>query len=334
MHHQWPRGVTVVVTIDDIRAAEQRLRAGPNPIVATPCVLSPALSEHTGGEVYLKHEQMQRTGSFKYRGALNKLRVLRERGITTGVVAASSGNHGLAVATAARATGFTATIYVPESADAAKQAAIRAAGATLRTVAGDALAGEIEARRVAAEEGCPFVSPYNDADVMAGQGTIGLELLTQCPDADVVVVAVGGGGLSGGIATAMRSMGSHARFAGVWPEVARSMYECLQAGRIIDVAEQDTLSDGTAGGVEPGAITFDVLGRMLDERWLVPETDIASAMRWLAAEEHLLVEGAAALAVAPLLQRRAELAGQRVVAILCGRNIHIDRFLSAIATPA
>ena len=304
----------------------------PGAAVRTPLVASPALGAITGAEVFIKHEQMQRTGSFKYRGALNKLRTLREQGCVSDIVAASSGNHGLAVASAAAVTGYRATIYVPAKADPAKLTAIEAAGARLELVeADDGLVAELTARRVAEERGAVFVSPYNDTDVMAGQGTIGLEILDDCPDVDLVVAAVGGGGMLGGIATAMRGAGSSARFAAVWPEVACSMHRCLEAGEIIDVDEATTLSDGTAGGVEPGAVTFDVLRDVLDHRWLVAEKDIAAAMRWLATHEHLLVEGAAALAVAPLLAARPELKGQRVAVVLCGRNVHIDRFLAVMA---
>ena len=322
---------SVTIPLQAIQAADQRCRRAPHAIERTPCVPSPRLSALADADVFLKHEQVQRTGSFKYRGALNKLRGLREHGVNASIVAASSGNHGLAVATAAAATGFAATIYVPESADPAKQAAIRAAGGRLETVAGDPLAAELLARDVAARDGGVFVSPYNDLDVMAGQGTIGLELAEQCPDLDMVVVAVGGGGLMGGLASAMIGVGRRVEFAGVWPRVACSMYRCLQAGAIIEVDEATTISDGTAGGVEPGAITFDVLAAVLDHRWLVDEVDIARAMRWLAVEEHLMVEGSAALAVAPLLARRAELVGKRIAVVLCGRNVHFDRFISTVA---
>ncbi|MEL7539075.1 MAG: threonine/serine dehydratase [Pseudomonadota bacterium] len=319
-----------MINVNDIAAADQRCRDGEHAIFETPLTPSPMLSAICNADVYLKHEQMQRTGSFKYRGALNTLLLARERGASPAVVAASSGNHGLAVATAARATGFTATVYVPATADPAKLAAIQGAGAMLETVDGDSLQAELTAREVASRAGNLFISPYNDPDVVAGQGTIGLELMRQCSTADRVIVAVGGGGLMSGIATAMRESGSSAKFVGVWPEVACSMYRCLEAGKIIDVAEDVTLSDGTAGGVEQGAITFGLLASLLDERWLISERAIGEAMRWLAQNEHLLVEGSAAMAVAPLLAARTELAGRRVVVVLCGRNIALERFLAAV----
>ncbi|MEM1263430.1 MAG: threonine/serine dehydratase [Pseudomonadota bacterium] len=307
-----------------------RCRRGPNAVVATPCIPSPSLSALSGADVYLKYEHCQRTGSFKYRGALNKLRLLVETGQGASIIAASSGNHGLAVATAAKVCGLAATVYVPASADPAKQQAIRAAGATLKTVDGDSLQAELTARRVADEHGAVFVSPYNDLDVVAGQSTIGAELLNQCPEVDTVIAAVGGGGLLSGIGSALRGGGSSAELIGVWPTVACSMHRCLEAGRIIDVAEQPTWSDGTAGGVEAGAVTFALLATLLDRQWLVDEDEIAAAMRWLAIHEHMIVEGSAALAVAPLLARREELLGKRVVAVLCGRNIDFERFQRAM----
>ncbi len=323
-----------MVLSEAIEEADERCRATDAPIVTTPCVPSPALSAISGADVWFKHEQLQHTGSFKYRGALNKLLLAKARGGNVPIIAASSGNHGLAVARAALATGQAATVYVPEDADPSKKAGIQAAGATLETVSGDALEAELTARDAAEQRNGLFVSPYNDADVMAGQGTIGLELVRQLGDFDTVLAAVGGGGMLGGIGSALAGVGSRATCVGVWPKVACSMYRCLEAGEIIAVDEAPTLSDGTAGGVEPGAITFDVLSGLLEHQWLVSEADIARAMRWLADAEHLMLEGAAALAVAPLLAAKPELVGRRIVVILCGRNIALARFLAVIESAA
>ncbi|MEM8984550.1 MAG: threonine/serine dehydratase [Pseudomonadota bacterium] len=320
----------MMLTNERMAAARERCVRQPDAVVATPCVHSRALSGASGADVYLKYEHCQRTGSFKYRGALNKLRQLIEQQMAPTIVAASSGNHGLAVATAAKVCGLSAIVYVPASADPAKQRAIAAAGATLITVEGDSLLAELTARRAAEDRDAVFVSPYNDIDVVAGQSTIGSELLEQCPDADMVIAAVGGGGLLSGIGSAMRAGGSQAAFVGVWPAVACSMYRCLQAGQVINVAEAPTWSDGTAGGVEPGAVTLPILADVLDEQWLVDEDRITAAMRWLAIHEHMIVEGSAALAVAPLLERHPAVQGKRVIAVLCGRNIDYERFQTAL----
>ena len=255
-----------------IRQAHER-RA--NNVLTTPLQHSPALSAQYGLDLYLKCEHIQTTGSFKFRGASNKLRLVKEDGSKGSVIAASSGNHGQAVALAARDAGIEARIFVPAAASPAKMAAIQAYGARLELVEGDSLAAEKHARSVAEQEGKTFVSPYNDFEVIAGQGTIGVELLEQLADFDAVFVSVGGGGLISGIGAAIKSERPNAELVGCWPENSPAMHECLKRGEIVDVAEESTLSDGTAGGIEPGTVTFELCRQYVDRRVLVSEAAIA-----------------------------------------------------------
>lgn len=281
-------------------------------------------------ELFLKCEHLQHTGSFKLRGAVNRLQHLTSQERARGVVAASTGNHGQGVARAAGALGVEATVYVPEAAAPVKIEPMRALGAKVMAVPGDGLAAELAAR-AAAESSCQvFVSPYNDPLVVAGQGTIGLEIDAALPELDAVFVSVGGGGLISGIGAWLKHRQPDIRIYGCWPENAPTMARCLERGEIFEVAESATLSDGTAGGVEPDAITFDSCRTWVDEHVFVSEAEIGAALATLASEERWIVEGAAGVALAGCLQRTSALTGQRVAVVLCGRNIDFARFLAAI----
>jgi len=301
-----------------------------NNVLTTPLQHSPALSAQYGLDLYLKCEHIQTTGSFKFRGASNKLRLVKEDGSKGSVIAASSGNHGQAVALAARDAGIEARIFVPAAASPAKMAAIQAYGARLELVEGDSLAAEKHARSVAEQEGKTFVSPYNDFEVIAGQGTIGVELLEQLADFDAVFVSVGGGGLISGIGAAIKSERPNAELVGCWPENSPAMHECLKRGEIVDVAEESTLSDGTAGGIEPGTVTFELCRQYVDRRVLVSEAAIARAMHDVALQERWIVEGAAGVAIAGVAELADKYRGKRVVAVVCGRNITLAKFLAAV----
>ena len=290
----------------------------------TPVVQSLALSEATGAEVWFKCENLQVTGSFKVRGATSKLLSLDATARQRGVIAASSGNHGIAVAHAGKTLGIGVAVYVPSFASAAKVAAMRRLGATVETYGTDGLDTELEARRVAASHDRAYVSPYNDAAVVAGQGTLGVELRRQLDGIDAVVVAVGGGGLIGGVAADLKHHLPHVRMIGAQPANSRVMIESLRVGEVLDIPSQPTLSDGTAGGVEPDSITFP-LCRMLVDHWVtIEEADIATAMRHVIEVEHLLIEGAAGVAVAALSQLAGSVSG-RVVVVLCGANLTAAR---------
>jgi threonine dehydratase len=301
-------------------------------VAVTPLERSTGLSAAFGCDVFLKHDQMQSVGSFKIRGATNKIRCVSQRGRPARVLTASTGNHGLAAARAGALAGVGVTVYVHSSAVPSKMAGIRALGAELVVVDGPPIEAELAARRRAEEEGLIYISPYNDLDVIAGQGTLGVELLEQQPDLDAVFIAVGGGGLIGGVGTAVKARNPRVRLVGVWPEASPCMLRSLEAGKIIPVEEHDTLSDATAGAVEPGSVTFPLCQAVIDEKVSVSEAEIASAMRQLAMVEHVMVEGAAGVALAGLAQRAQAFRGRKVAVVLCGRNIELPTYIAAVSS--
>ncbi|MGH8181303.1 MAG: threonine/serine dehydratase [Steroidobacteraceae bacterium] len=292
---------------------------------------SSALSARLGCEVLLKCEHLQPTGSFKVRGATNKIRLLGEDARRAGVTTASTGNHGQAVARAGSLAGVPVTVFVAASTVRSKMDAIRRLGATLSIIDGPPLDAELAARRSATEQGKTYVAPYNDLDVMAGQGTLGVELSEQAPQLDAVFISVGGGGLIGGVGTALEHLSPNTRVVGVWPENSPCLLRALEAGRLFEVPESPTLSDGTAGGIEPGSVTFPICQSVIDTTLTVSEAEIAAAMRDVAATDHWIVEGAAGVALAGLLQVASAWQGRSVAVVLCGRNIALETFLGAIA---
>lgn len=306
----------------EITAAEGRIR----PYVReTPVDESTALGQATGARVLLKMEHLQLTGSFKLRGAMNRLLSLTPDEKKKGIVTASSGNHGAAVAYGLKALGCAGVIFVPENASPAKVANIRACGAEVRTHATDSGVTEIFARRHAEETSRVYISPYNDPVVVAGQGTIGAELARQADRIDALFVALGGGGLISGIAGYLKESGRNVEVVASSPENSAVMHHSAAAGRILEMESKPTLSDGTAGAVEPGAITLDLCRRLVDRYVLVSESEIRDAMRLIIDRHHTLIEGAAGVAVAGLLKERDRLAGKNVVVILCGANISRER---------
>jgi len=272
---------------------------------------------------WLKLEHLQETGSFKLRGATNKILGLSPEQLASGVVAASSGNHGVAVATALAGVGARGTVYVPETVSRAKAAKLERLGAEVRRIGDDALVAEQEARRYAEHTGRVYVSPYNDLDVVAGQGTVGVELLEQVPDLDAVLVTVGGGGLVAGIAAWLRVHRPPVRIVGCLPERSPVMSECLRRGAIVEVPSEPTLSDGSAGGLEPGAVTFELCRELIDEVVLVGEDEIAAAMVALMRECRQIVEGSAAVALAACRRLGERLGGSTSVVVLCGGNVSL-----------
>ena len=275
----------------------------------------------TGVSVFLKLEHLQRTGSFKFRGASNKIALLTPEQAAAGVVAASNGNHGFGVAAAAQARGIRAEVYVSSQVSPAKALRIERLGAKICRAGDDPLAAELAARRAAGQSGRVFISPYNDVEVIAGQGTIAVELYRQLPEIDAVFAAVGGGGLIGGIGAYLKSVSPRTEIVGCWPETSPVLYQCLQAGRIIEVAEQPTLSESTAGGLEPDSVTLGLCREVIDRGVLVSEEEIAVVMRLVLETEHWLIEGAAAVAVAAFLREAHRYQGKTVAIILCGRNV-------------
>jgi threonine dehydratase len=291
-------------------------------VIETPVVDWPQWGASTGGRVTVKQEHLQRTGSFKLRGASNAAR----RAVPSGrrIVTASSGNHGIAVATALGALGAQGIIFLPETVAPSKLAAIRHTGQEVRFFGTDSGDTEVEAQRVARAEGWHYLSPYNDRDVIAGQGTIGLELLRQLASFDVVYVSVGGGGLISGVATALKAARPEVRIVGCSPAHSRVMHESVHAGRVLALDSLPTFSDGTAGGVDADSITLAYCRALVDDWITVSERDIARAVCAHIDEQHQLVEGAAGVAFAALLadaHREGAPRGVHRVAISCGANI-------------
>ncbi|MBT8078393.1 MAG: threonine/serine dehydratase, partial [Gammaproteobacteria bacterium] len=287
----------------------------------TPLDYSPWFSEKTGAKVWLKLENLQHTGSFKLRGAFNKLLSLSDEERAKGCVAASSGNHGAAVSYAMHRLGVKGVVFVPEHTSATKVDAIRREGAEIQFFGTDGLDTEQRARQYAHDEGMVYLSPYNDEQVIIGQGTCGVEIAKQLSKIHAAFVAVGGGGLISGVGAFLKSVNPSLKIYSSQPEASAVMTESVAAGEILDLPSERTLSDGTAGGIEPGSLTFDLCRDIVDEYVIVKEDEIAEAMRQFIDSHHMLLEGAAGVAIAGMLQRASELQGRNVVVVVCGGNI-------------
>lgn len=306
---------------DQVLRAESRIRPWIRRTYLEP---SPFLAEVSGCEVHLKLENLQITGSFKLRGAFNKILSLGPEEAARGVVTASSGNHGMATAHALKAAGRSGVIYLPETVSRAKLIALRRMGANCQLTGRESGEAEMVARKVAESEGKVYVSPYNDPQVIAGQGTIGIELDEDLPELEAVLIAVGGGGLISGVASFLKTRRPDVLVIGCLPENSPVMYESVRQGRIIDCPNLPTLSDGTAGSIEEGSITFNLCRELIDDYILVSEGEIAAAMRLLADEHRLLVEGSAAVSVAAFLKQKQRFEGRQVVLLLCGGNVDAE----------
>jgi threonine dehydratase len=295
----------------------------------TPLRHSPALSAHVGADVFLKLETEQAGGSFKVRGAINVIATLDPSARAAGVVASSAGNHGTGVALAAQAAGVSAVIFVPRDAPAVKKRRIRDAGAELRDVADDYDHAQALGIAFAHASGRHFISPCTGTMLIAGQGTVGLELTAQCPTARSVVVCVGGGGLLGGVGGWLRATRPDVRIVGAQGERTNAMAAALAAGRLVDVPVPPTLADGLAGQIDAEGLAIGQA--TLDHLALVTEDEIADAIRWLHAHEGLAVEGAGAVSTAALLTGKAGALDGPIVATVSGGNIdpaRLDRLLA------
>lgn len=312
----------------DIRDAADRLRGV---IERTPLILSPMLSARAGADVYLKCEQRQRTGSFKIRGAYNALAELPDDARRRGVVASSAGNHGLGLAWAARELGVRARIFVPASAPAVKREGIAALGAELDTTQSDYDAAHHVAEAYASEHGMTFVNPCAGVSLLAGQGTVGLEIVGELPDVATMVVPVGGGGLIGGIAGYVRSVAPHVRLIGAQSAKTNAMAASLAAGRRIDVPVPPTLADGLAGQIDDEG--FAIGRAALDDIVTVTEQEIAAAIAWLSHEHEMRVEGSGAVGVAALLHHRVRAPASPVAVVLSGGNIDDVRWRALVDGP-
>lgn len=304
--------------VAEIRAAEKRIRPYVRRTFLEP---SPYFSAKSGANVFFKCENLQHTGSFKVRGATNKLLSLSKWERAMGVVAASTGNHGAAVAFALGRLGANGIVYVPEIADPEKVDAIRRLRAEVRTFGHDAVEAEAHAREYARENRLTYLSPYNDPHVVGGQGTIGIEIADQIGSVDGVFVALGGGGLISGVAAYLKSRRPDVEVIGCSPENSQVMIQSVAAGRILDLPSLPTLSDGTAGGVEAGAITFELCRQLVDAYEVVSERAIAENLRQFISIHHMLIEGAAAVPLAAFMKQCGRFVGKNVVIVLCGANI-------------
>jgi len=300
-----------------VREAHDRIRTS---VTRTPLEPAPSWLASSANCLF-KREDLQETGSFKLRGATNKILSLTPAQAAKGVVAASNGNHGLGVAAAARRAGIAAEVYVSSHVSPAKAGRIEQLGARLKRAGSDPLEAELAARTAADASRRVFISPYNDLEVISGQGTIALELLSQNAQLDAVFVAVGGGGLIGGIGAFLKSFSPQTEIVGCWPENSPVLYESIQAGRILDVPEKPTLSESTAGGLEPGSVTLDICSKVIDRSILVSEDEILATMRQAHAAQGWLMEGAAGVAVGAFQKEAPRYAGKTVAIIICGGNI-------------
>jgi threonine dehydratase len=307
--------------VQEVLQAEHRIRPY---IRETPLEYSLPLSEMTGSRVFLKLENLQYTGSFKVRGAMNALLSLTPEQRIRGIVTASSGNHGIAVAFGLHTLKMHGTIFVPEETSSAKVAAIRNYGADIRFWGTDSVVTEVYARSYAAQHDMVYISPYNDERVVGGQGTIGVELCRQIEHVDVVLAALGGGGMISGIASYLKTVFTHAEIIGCSPEHSPVMAKSVLAGQILEMESMPTLSDGTAGGVEQDAITFPLCQQLVDDYILVSEGEIRQAMRLCIETHHMLIEGAAGVPLAALLKTPERFREKTVVVILCGANLSLE----------
>jgi len=308
-------------------AAYGRIRSD---IHRTPLEFSPALSGLTGAKVYMKWESEQRTGSFKFRGALNKVRSLSLEEKKRGVVSASTGNHGLGVSLAAEMEGVGLTLVLPENVAAAKRERLEKRRAEIIIHGESCEKAEVWARQLAGETGRTFISPYNDEEIIAGQGTIGLEILEDLPGVEAALVPVGGGGLIAGIAGCLKGAGRAVEVYGVEPSNSAVMAASLAAGDIVEICEEETIADAVAGGLEPGCITFSLCRELLDGIILVEESLIKKAMSLLLEHHQKMVEGAGALPLAGLIKDRARLGGKKVALVASGGNISPEVFRKVV----
>ena len=322
-------GGYILIALPDIENARKSIRSE---ILKTPLLRSRFLSDLCGGEVYLKLENTQITNSFKIRGALNRMMHLGPEERQHGVIAASSGNHAQAVALGAEKMNLAATVVIPETAP--KISVDKIAKRKVKLILHGAMydLAEQYARELAVKEGLTFISPYNDPYVVAGQGTVGLEVLEDLPEVDTIIVPVGGGGLIAGIAIAAKSMRHSIEILGVQTRAAPAMYYSLRSGKIVEVELKDTIAEGLSGNIEKGSMTFDAVQRYVDEVLLFDEKTIREAISLLWHKEGQIAEGSGAISIAPIMRNRERFAGSRTVAIISGGNIDRAVFQNIIAS--
>lgn len=317
----------MTVTLADILAARRIIRGVAD---ATPFVPSPFMAKAAGHDFLLKLENMQPVGAFKLRGALNAVAHLPEG--VTGVTCCSTGNHGRGVAFAAKARGLRAVICMSELVPEAKVAGIRALGAEVRIVGRSQDAALAESRRLCAAEGLVEISPFDDPHVIAGQGTIGLEMLEARPDLAAILVPLSGGGLAAGVAVAAKAVNPGIRVIGVTMERGAAMHAALRAGHPVEVTEEPSLADSLGGGIGmENRLSFPLCQALLDEVVLVSEEEIRDAMQVLYHEDRIVAEGASVTGIAAMLSGRVTLPAGPVATIVTGRNLDMSVFTKVVA---
>lgn len=291
----------------------------------TPLIRSEFLSDLCGRNIYLKLENLQLTRAFKIRGALNRLQLLSSEEKARGVITASSGNHAQGIALAAKHLGISAKIVVPKNVSKAKLSKIEKFDVKIIRQ-GDFDEIEGIARKLSSQENLTYISPYNDIEIIAGQGTITLEIYEDLKEVDTIIVPIGGGGLISGIAFTAKSIDPNIKVIGVQTKGASTMYKSWKMGKIVQAEEFDTIAEGLLGGLESGAITFDIIMEKVDEVVLVNEDSIRNAINILWRYEGQIVEGAGATVVAYILEKQQNIKGKNVVAVISGGNIDSDLF--------
>ncbi len=312
---------------EEVTRAQQKLTRH---VRTTPLQFSKYYSALLDADVYLKLENFQHTGAFKVRGAFNKLLSLTDEERQRGVITASTGNHGAAVAYAGGMLNISTIVFVPENTTETKIETITRLGGDVRFFGNDGGDTEVHARACADERAMVYVSPYNDPHIIGGQGTIGYEIHEQTDALDEIFIAVGGGGLVSGIAGYLKSKWLNLKVTGCLPENSPVMAHSIRAGRIENIPCQSTISDATAGGIEPGAITFDLCRDLVDDWILVSEDEIREGMRGFLDNEHQLLEGSAGVAIAAMLKTDRNRKGNRIAVIICGGNIGMDKLKSVV----
>ena len=304
----------------EVLKAENRIRKF---IRKTPIEFSPYLSKLCNCNVYLKLESEQLTGSFKIRGAFNKLLSCKNE-LNNGFITASTGNHGKAVAYVSKMLNIKGTVYVPTKVSQTKLEAIKIYGINIKKYDGTSGKTEIHARRVSEKQGIQFISPYNDIDIAAGQGTVGYEVWEQLQNIDAVFVCIGGGGLISGVAGYLKHKNKNLKVFGCEPRNSCAMSASIKVGNVIEVEHKPTLSDGSAGGIEPGSITFDFCKKYVDEYIQVSEKEIKNAMIFMIEKHHKIIEGAAAVPIASLIKKKNLHRNKNIVVVLSGSGVGID----------
>jgi threonine dehydratase len=318
-----------VISLNDIQQAQKEIAPY---ITCTPLVHSVYLSKLCCAKIYLKLENQQITNAFKVRGAFNKLLHLTKKEERLGIITASAGNHGQAVAYAAKKLGFSVRIVVPTATPHVKVEGIRRWGADL-VLWGDCYdEAEAYAKDLAEKDKCAYISPYNDPLIIAGHGTVGLEIVEALSNVDAIVVPVGGGGLISGISIAAKGLKPDVEIVGVQSEASPVMYESLLQGRIVEAPKTKTIAEGLSGGIERGALTFEIAKHCIDRMLLVKESTIRRAVALLCVHERIMAEGSGAAAIAPLLEDNSLFKSRRVACVLTGGNIDPELLKEILAT--